>query len=102
MPRQQAAAPAATAIIRVDSWQAFLKLITDAAVHALGVPRRAATPEWPLYSALSRYLQTSQLSNLATWPEQEERIPAHLQTEGPPVWLPATSRSWMMTSSGWR
>jgi FRG domain len=58
--------------LRLKSWQSFLKFITDAP-YTHWAFRGEQYAEWPLYSALSRYLQTFGIAPRA-WPEQEERI----------------------------
>jgi hypothetical protein len=58
--------------LRVKSWESFLKVIT-AHPYTHWAFRGEQHAEWPLYSALSRYLQTFAINKRA-WPEQEERI----------------------------
>jgi len=58
--------------IRLESWDAFLKLITSAP-YSNWAFRGERDERWPLYSSLSRYLKNFGVSNLA-WPAQEERI----------------------------
>lgn len=58
--------------LRLKSWESFLKLIADTP-YTHWAFRGEQHAEWPLYSALSRYLQTFQV-NPRAWPEQEQRI----------------------------
>jgi hypothetical protein len=58
--------------LRLKSWQSFLDLITDVP-YTNWAFRGEQHAEWPLYSALSRYLQTFHIHSRA-WPEQEDRI----------------------------
>ena len=56
----------------VQTWEKFLQYITSAPYNNWAF-RGEQHAEWPLYSALSRYLQTFYIDKRA-WPEQEERI----------------------------
>jgi hypothetical protein len=69
-PRKRARQPYRQ--IRLESWDAFLKLITSRPYNNWAF-RGERDERWPLYSSLSRYLQNFGVSPLA-WPEQEARI----------------------------
>ena len=58
--------------LRLKSWESFLKYITSTP-YTHWAFRGEQHAAWPLYSALSRYLQTFGIDPHA-WPEQEERI----------------------------
>ena len=59
-------------VFRVESWEAFLQLITDPP-YSNWAFRGERDERWPLYSSLSRYLQNFGVAPGA-WPEQEARI----------------------------
>ena len=69
--------------LRLKSWESFLKFITDAP-YTHWAFRGEQYAEWPLYSALSRYLQTFGIDR-ARLAGAGGAHPAHLQTQGPPV-----------------
>jgi hypothetical protein len=58
--------------VRLKSWESFLKYLTSTP-YTHWAFRGEQHAEWPLYSALSRYLQTFGIHPRA-WPEQEQRI----------------------------
>ncbi len=58
--------------IRLKTWEDFLRVITDTP-YTHWAFRGEQSAEWPLYSALTRYLETFGVHRRA-WPEQEERI----------------------------
>ncbi len=58
--------------IRLESWDAFLKLITSHP-YTNWAFRGERDERWPLYSSLSRYLRNFGVSPQA-WPHQEARI----------------------------
>jgi hypothetical protein len=75
-------------VFRVESWSAFLQLITDPP-YSNWAFRGERDERWPLYSSLSRYLQNFGVAPGA-WSEQEARIirifkrKAHQFLEKPP------------------
>jgi hypothetical protein len=76
-------------IIRVDSWEEFLQHITRTP-YSNWAFRGERDERWPLYSSLSRYLQSFQVAPDA-WQEQERRIirifkrKAHVFLDNPPA-----------------
>src|SRR5437763_11891462 len=76
-------------VVRVESWDAFLKAITSPP-YAHWAFRGERDERWPLYSSLSRYLQNFHVAP-AAWAEQESRIlrifkrKAHQFLEKPPA-----------------
>jgi len=69
-PRTRTRAP--FRVFRLESWEAFLKLITSHP-YTNWAFRGERDERWPLYSSLSRYLQNFGVSPKA-WPQQEARI----------------------------
>jgi hypothetical protein len=75
-------------VIRLESWDEFLKTITSTR-YSNWAFRGEADATWPLYCALSRYLQSYGVAPGA-WPGQEERIlrvfkrKAHVFLDQPP------------------
>src|SRR5947209_2891671 len=59
-------------VFRLESWEAFLQLITRPP-YSHWAFRGERDERWPLYSSLSRYLQSFGVSPKA-WPDQEARI----------------------------
>ena len=59
-------------VIRLKSWDEFLNTITDTPYSDWAF-RGERSAEWPLYSALARYLTVFRVHPKA-WPEQEQRI----------------------------
>jgi hypothetical protein len=59
-------------VFRLQSWEAFLKLVTNPP-YSNWAFRGERDERWPLYSSLSRYLQNFGVARRA-WPEQEARI----------------------------
>lgn len=59
-------------VFRLESWDAFLKVITSAP-YTNWAFRGERDERWPLYSSLSRYFQNFGVAPNA-WPEQEARI----------------------------
>jgi hypothetical protein len=59
-------------VFRLETWEAFLKLITQPP-YSHWAFRGERDERWPLYSSLSRYLQNFGVARPA-WPAQEERI----------------------------
>src|SRR5690242_9015405 len=59
-------------VFRLESWDAFLKLITSTP-YSNWAFRGERDERWPLYSSISRYLQNFGVDARA-WPEQENRI----------------------------
>jgi hypothetical protein len=59
-------------VIRLKSWDEFLNTITDTPYSDWAF-RGERSAEWPLYSALARYLTVFKVHPKA-WPEQEQRI----------------------------
>ena len=59
-------------VVRVESWEQYLSIIGDSPYHNWAF-RGQRYAEAPLFSGLSRYLQTFKVDPRA-WPEQEERI----------------------------
>jgi hypothetical protein len=59
-------------VFRLESWEAFLALITKAP-YSHWAFRGERDERWPLYSSLSRYFQNFGVAPKA-WPEQENRI----------------------------
>lgn len=59
-------------VIRIESWEHFLKLITDTR-YSNWAFRGERYADWPLFSALSRYLQDFRIHPDA-WSRQETRI----------------------------
>jgi FRG domain len=57
---------------RLESWEAFLKIITDSP-YSNWAFRGHRKEQWPLASALSRYFRAFRLDRRA-WPQQEDRI----------------------------
>ena len=57
---------------RLESWDAFLKIITDSP-YSNWAFRGHRKEQWPLASALSRYFRSFRLDRRA-WPQQEDRI----------------------------
>ena len=57
---------------RLESWDEFLKVITDSRYSDWAF-RGHPNEQWPLFSALSRYLMTFRVDP-AVWAAQEERI----------------------------
>jgi FRG domain len=57
---------------RLESWDAFLKIITDSP-YSNWAFRGHRKEQWPLASALSRYFRSFRLDRRA-WPQQEGRI----------------------------
>ncbi len=82
---------------RLDSWDAFLKMITDSP-YSNWAFRGHRKEKWPLYSSLSRYFRNFGIHPKA-WPEQESRIlrvfkrKAHQFLPHPPD--PEDSLQWM-------
>jgi hypothetical protein len=68
--RRRAAQP--YKIFRLESWDAFLKLITSPP-YSNWAFRGERDERWPLYSSLSRYFQNFNVAAQA-WPGQEDRI----------------------------
>lgn len=58
-------------VLRPDSWEAFLKIITKTPYSNWAF--RGESDEMPLFSSLSRYLQSFGIAPEA-WPQQEARI----------------------------
>jgi hypothetical protein len=77
-------------VIQLQSWEAFLKLITNPP-YSHWAFRGERDDHLPLYSSLSRYLQNFRVAR-AAWPAQEERIvrifkrKAHQFLNKPPDW----------------
>ena len=75
---------------RITSWDAFLKLVIKPP-YSNWAFRGERDERWPLYSSLSRYLQSFGVHKKA-WPEQEARIlrifkrKAHQFVDRPPEW----------------
>jgi hypothetical protein len=75
-------------IVRLESWDAFLKTITSTRYQHWAF-RGERDERWPLYSSISRYLQNFNVHPLA-WADQEQRIlrifkrKAHVYIEKPP------------------
>ena len=75
-------------VIRLKSWDAFLKVITDPR-YSNWAFRGERDERWPLYSALSRYYRNFGV-HPDGWPEQERRIlrvfkrKAHVYLDQPP------------------
>ncbi|HTM49076.1 MAG TPA: FRG domain-containing protein [Bryobacteraceae bacterium] len=75
-------------VVRVNSWEEFLKQITKAP-YSNWAFRGERDERWPLYSSLSRYLQSFHVDPGA-WQEQEGRIvrifkrKAHVFLDNPP------------------
>jgi hypothetical protein len=65
-------APKSYRVYRLESWDAFLKQITQTP-YSNWAFRGERDERWPLYSSLSRYLQNFGVAPRA-WPEQESRI----------------------------
>jgi hypothetical protein len=59
-------------VFRIESWEAFLERITRPP-YSHWAFRGERDERWPLYSSLSRYLQSFDVTPKA-WPEQEARI----------------------------
>ncbi len=59
-------------VVRLKSWEEYLLMIGDSPYHNWAF-RGQRDAKGPLFSALSRYLQTFKIDSRA-WPEQEERI----------------------------
>ncbi len=59
-------------VLRLESWDEFLRLITDSP-YSNWAFRGLADERWPLSSKLSRYFENFRVDRRA-WPEQEERI----------------------------
>src|SRR6202034_1120518 len=57
---------------RLESWEAFLKIITDSP-YSNWAFRGHRKEQWPLASALSRYFRSFRLDR-RSWPQQEDRI----------------------------
>ncbi len=57
---------------RLESWDAFLKIITDS-LYTHWAFRGHRKEQWPLASALSRYFRAFHIDRRA-WPQQEQRI----------------------------
>lgn len=76
------------AVVRVESWDDFLKSMTDLR-YAHWAFRGERDARWPLYSSISRYFHSFHV-NPEAWPEQERRIlrifkrKAHVYLEQPP------------------
>jgi hypothetical protein len=64
--------PPVNAEFRLESWDAFLKIITDS-TYSNWAFRGHRKQEWPLDSALTRYFRAFQIDRRA-WPYQEGRI----------------------------
>jgi hypothetical protein len=77
-------------VFRLDSWDAFLKLITNPP-YSHWAFRGERDERWPLCSSLTRYLQNFGVARPA-WQSQEERIlrifkrKAHQFLPMPPLW----------------
>ena len=77
-------------VFQLDSWEAFLKLVTQPP-YSHWAFRGERDERWPLYSSLSRYLQNFGVARKA-WPAQEDRIlrifkrKAHQFLSKPPEW----------------
>jgi hypothetical protein len=90
MPAQKRRSSKPFRVFQLDSWDAFLKLITQPP-YSHWAFRGEKDERLPLYSSLSRYLQNFGVA-LKAWPAQEERIlrifkrKAHQFLPMPPAW----------------
>ena len=88
MPVPKGSTPQPYSIIRLESWDAFLKVVTSTR-YSNWAFRGECDESWPLYSALSRYFYNFGVHRDA-WEEQEKRIlrvfkrKAHVFLEQPP------------------
>lgn len=86
--KTEAAARSSYRVIRLKSWDDFLRIITSTR-YTHWAFRGERDARWPLSSALTRYLQNFQVDPEA-WPEQERRIlrifkrKAHVYLSQPP------------------
>jgi hypothetical protein len=86
--RQPAPGPQSYRIFHLESWEAFLALVTQPP-YSHWAFRGERDERWPLYSSLSRYLLNFGVAPQA-WPQQEARIlrifkrKAHQYLEKPP------------------
>ena len=70
MPRKKT--PEGYEVRRLKSWGEFLEVITDSPYSDWAF-RGSRYEDWPLFSALSRYLMTFRVDP-KVWADQEERI----------------------------
>ena len=90
MPTRKPARRAAYPVFRLETWEAFLELVSHPP-YSHWAFRGERDERWPLFSSLSRYLQNSGVAP-AAWSEQEARIlrifkrKAHQFLDKPPDW----------------
>ena len=90
MPTRKPAHRASYPVFRLETWEAFLELVTHPP-YSHWAFRGECDARWPLYSSLSRYLQNSGVAPEA-WSQQEARIlrvfkrKAHQFLDKPPDW----------------